>query len=260
LEFGCASIDGLADVVPACKIQVAFYEALGPEGIQTLWETAAHAKAKGLLVISDAKRGDIGSTAEAYARAHLGTQGPDWNAWTGFDADALTVNPYPGMDTLAPYLGYCSGSGKGLFVLVKTSNPGSADFQDLEVPGGALYEHIARALRPLADRYRGDSGLSSVGAVVGATHPEHVRRVREILPDSFLLVPGVGPQGGTAQTAAAAFRRDSQGAIVSASRAILYAFREEPYASRYGEDGFAEAAREAVLDLRRQLREALGGR
>ncbi len=259
-EFGRALIDGLADVVPACKFQIAFYEALGADGIRTLEETVARAKAKGLIVISDAKRGDIESTAEAYARAHLGATSPDADAWTGLDADALTVSPFPGMDTLAPYLAYCRTAGKGLFVLVKTSNPGSADFQDLDVCGEPLYQHIARKLQPLAERYRGHSGLSSIGAVVGATYPEHARRVRQVLPDSFFLVPGIGPQGGTAEAAAAAFRDDGRGALVSASRAVLYAFRDEPYATRFGEDGFVKASREAVLNLAQQVRHALRGR
>lgn len=258
LAFNRAILDALAGRVPVCKPQIAFYEEYGADGIRCYRETIRHAQARGFLVISDAKRGDIGSTAEAYARAHLGGAGDDG---AGFDADALTVNPYLGRDTLQPYLDLGLPLGKGLFVLVKTSNPGSGDLQDLEAgpERRPLYEHVAGMVRQLGEKHRGAGGFTPVGAVVGATYPEQARRLRELMPDALFLVPGYGAQGATAKDAAAAFRKDGLGAVVNSSRGILFAFRQEPYASRFGEAKFAEAAREAALAMAKDLNAALGG-
>jgi orotidine-5'-phosphate decarboxylase len=253
LAFNRALLDALADLVPVCKPQIAFYEEFGSEGLRAYAETIRYARSKGVLVISDAKRGDIGTTAEAYARAHLtGVNG-------ALDADALTVNPYMGADTLAPYLEVGAAQGRGIFVLVKTSNPGSGDLQDLTVNGRPLYEHVAAMVGKLGAPHRGQSGFTSVGAVVGATYPEQARRLRELLPETIFLVPGYGAQGATAKDVAASFRADGLGAVVNSSRGIIFACKQEPYASRFGEARFAEAARAAAEDMAAELRKALGG-
>jgi orotidine-5'-phosphate decarboxylase len=253
LAFNRALLDALADVAPVCKPQIAFYEEHGAEGLRAYAETIRHAQGQGLLVISDAKRGDIGTTAEAYARAHLTAKSG------GFDADALTVNPYLGAETLQPYLDAGSGAGKGIFVLVKTSNPGSGDLQDMPVNGRPLYERVAEMVRKLGAAHRGASGFSAVGAVVGATYPEQARQLREMLPETIFLVPGYGAQGATAKDVAAAFRADGQGAVVNSSRGIIFAYQQEPYAKRYGEAGFAAAARAAAEQMAKELSKALGG-
>jgi len=253
LAFNRALLDALAGLAPVCKPQIAFYEEHGAEGLRAYAETIRYAQGKGLLVISDAKRGDIGTTAEAYARAHL------TGAGGGFDADALTVNPYLGAETLQPYLDAGAARGKGIFVLVKTSNPGSGDLQDLPVNGRPLYEQVAEMVRKLGAAHRGASGFSAVGAVVGATYPEQARRLREMLPETIFLVPGYGAQGATAKDVAAAFRADGLGAVVNSSRGIIFAYQREPYATRYGEARFAEAARAAAEDMASELRRALGG-
>lgn len=261
LAFNKALLDAVADVAPVCKPQIAFYEEFGSEGIRAYEETVRYAKAKGMLVISDAKRGDIGTTAVAYARAHLGGMGIKGGDGTvGFDADALTVNPYMGADTLQPYLDVGAKAGKGIFVLVKTSNPGSGDLQDLQAGGKPIYEHVAAMVNKLGAMCRGSCGLHSVGAVVGATYPEQARRLREAMPEAIFLVPGYGAQGGTAQDAAAAFRPDGLGAVVNASRGIIFAFRQEPYSASHGEAKFAEAARAATQAMAKDLYQALAGR
>jgi orotidine-5'-phosphate decarboxylase len=253
LAFNRALLDALCGLAPVCKPQIAFYEEHGAEGLRAYAETIRYAQGKGLLVISDAKRGDIGTTAEAYARAHLtGTGG-------GFDADALTVNPYLGAETLQPYLDAGAARGRGIFVLVKTSNPGSGDLQDLPVDGRPLYERVAEMVNKLGEAHRGASGFSAVGAVVGATHPEQARRLRELLPETIFLVPGYGAQGATAKDVSAAFRADGLGAVVNSSRGIIFAYKQEPYAARYGEARFAEAARAAAEDMASELSRALGG-
>jgi orotidine-5'-phosphate decarboxylase len=252
VDFNCALIDGLADIVPVCKPQIAFYEEYGAEGIRAFADTVRYAHARGLLVISDAKRGDIGPTAAAYARAHLDP--------AGFDADAMTVNPYMGADTVEPYLELCARLGKGIFLLVKTSNPGSGDVQDLDTGGRPLFERVAEMVARLGAAHVGDSGFSSVGAVVGATYPEQARRLRAMLPDTIFLVPGYGAQGATASGTAAGFRADGLGAVVNSARDLIFAFRREPYASRHGATGFVDAARAAAVKMAEELTEALSKR
>lgn len=251
LRFNCALLDATAERVPICKPQVAFYEQYGADGWRALAETIRYARSKEILVIADAKRGDIGTTAEAYAQAHLtGASG-------ALDADALTVNPYMGADTLKPFLDVCKAHGRGLFVLVKTSNPGSGDLQDLTVDGRPLFERVAAMVGELGKDHVGTSGFSSVGAVVGATYPEQARRLRELLPRTIFLVPGYGAQGGGAADVAPAFRERARGAIVNSSRGIIFAYRSEPYRSTYGEARFAEAARAATEDMAQDLRKVL---
>jgi orotidine-5'-phosphate decarboxylase len=238
-------IDAVADLVPAVKPQLAFFEQYGVAGMQAFENTVLAAKKRGLLVIADGKRNDISSTAEAYANAYLGPTVAGLDA--AFDCDALTVTPYLGRDSLAPFVEACQKHGKGLFVVLKTSNPGSRDFQDqnLETTGRPLYESIASALHELGENLVGESGYSSIGAVIGATFPEEGRRLRELMPRAQILVPGYGAQGGSAKAAAECFNDDGLGAIVSSSRGTTYAFGD-PAISR---DAFVRAVREKTLRM-----------
>lgn len=227
-------IDAVADLVPAVKPQLAFFEQYGVAGMQAFENTVLAARKRGLLVIADGKRNDISSTAEAYANAYLG--GGE------FDCDAMTATPYLGRDSLVPFVEACKKHGKGLFVVLKTSNPGSRDFEDqpLEATGRPLYEKIAGVLNELGSDLVGESGYSSVGAVIGATFPEEGRRLRALMPKALILVPGYGAQGGSAQAAAECFNDDGLGAIVNSSRGITYAFGD-PDISR---DAFVHSVRE----------------
>ncbi len=239
-------IDLVAPLVPAVKPQVAFFEQWGPPGLESLARVIHHAHEAGLLVIVDAKRGDIGSTAAAYAQAYLGPQAP----WPG---DALTVNPYLGPDTLEPFFSLAAEQGRGVFVLVKTSNPQSGAFQDLpaEVP---LHEHVAAFVERQAARTAGTCGYGTVGAVVGATHPEQLARLRQLMPHAWLLVPGLGAQGATADDVAAAFDPGGLGAVVNSSRGIIFAWHRDAYA-HLGADRWEEAVLQAARDTIEQLRQ-----
>lgn len=238
-------IDAVADLVPAVKPQLAFFEQYGVVGMQAFENTVLAAKQRGLLVIADGKRNDIASTAEAYANAYLGPAGMDFDA--GFDCDALTVTPYLGRDSLMPFVEACKQHGKGLFVVLKTSNPGSQDFEDqpLEATGRPLYEKIAGVLNELGHELTGQSGYSSIGAVIGATFPEEGRRLRALMPKALILVPGYGAQGGSAKAAAECFNDDGLGAIVNSSRGITYAFGD-PNISR---EAFVHSVRENTLRM-----------
>ena len=255
IAFNRKLIDATAEVAPVCKPQVAFYEELGWEGLRAYAETIRYAKEKGMLVISDAKRGDIGNTAQAYAKAHL-TAALELDG--GLDADALTVNPYMGRDTLEPFLDVCAKHGRGIFVLVKTSNPGSGDLQDLTAADGKpIRDVVAEMVHALGSKLRGECGLTDVGAVVGATYPEQARQLRRLMPDTIFLIPGYGAQGGTAADAVAGFRADKRGAIVNNSRGIILAYKQAPYATQFGEADFAGAARAATLKMAAELAAAL---
>ncbi len=216
-QFLISYIDLIAKKIPAVKPQAAFFEQLGPKGMQLLFDVSEYARQQGLLVVLDAKRGDIGSTAQAYAQAYLSRDAP---------FDAITINPYLGMDSLSPFLEACQANGKGVFVLVKTSNPGAKDFQDLALKKDvALYEEIATRLQGQCEALVGKSGWSSLGVVVGATYPKEAVRIRQILPQAFFLVPGFGAQGASAQQALSAFEVTSEtytGGVISSSRAIMF--------------------------------------
>jgi orotidine-5'-phosphate decarboxylase len=241
-EFGSRIIDVVAPLVPAVKPNLAFYEAFGFEGCRAFEETVAHAKRKGLIVIADAKRGDIGPTAEAYARA----------VFDVVDADAVTLNPYLGLDSLAPFFARVP-DGKGCFLLVKTSNPSSKDLQDLPLGAGKVYDAVAALVRSWAEPHVGARGWSAVGAVVGATFPEQAAALRAAMPRTPFLLPGYGAQGGKADALRRAFAADGRGAIVNSSRGIIFAFAEEAYRERYGEDRWEEAVRQATLAMRADL-------
>ena len=240
-------IDAVADLVPAVKPQLAFFEQYGVVGMQAFENTVLKAKQRGLLVIADGKRNDISSTAEAYANAYLG---PD-----AFDCDALTVTPYLGRDSLMPFVEACRKHNKGLFVILKTSNPGSKDFEDqpLAATGRPLYEKIGGVLNELGDDLVGASGYSSIGAVIGATFPEEGRRLRALMPKALILVPGYGAQGGSATAAAECFNEDGLGAIVNSSRGITYAFGD-PDISR---EAFVRSVRENTLRMIEEVNAAV---
>lgn len=216
-QFCCEVIDSVADLVPIIKPQAAFFERLGPEGMQCLAEVIRYGAARGLLVLLDGKRGDIGSTAEAYAEAYLGPDSP-WGC------DALTVNPYLGEDTLVPFTERCRATGSGLFVLVKTSNPGSRYLQDLPFDSGHVYDRVAATVEALAAASRGPSGYGAIGAVTGATYPEQLAELRKQMPSAWLLIPGYGAQGAGAAEVRAGFDDRGLGAIVNSSRGVIFAY------------------------------------
>jgi orotidine-5'-phosphate decarboxylase len=244
LDFNRVIIDAVCDLVPAVKPQIAMYERFGSEGISAYEKTCEHAQSKGLIVIGDVKRGDIASTAEAYA-AHLKT----------WPQDAVTLSPYLGGDTLAPFIKVCAELDKAIFVLVKTSNPGSGDLQDLRLESGELvYERVAGLVSDLGKSLIGVSGYSKVGAVVGATWPEQGVSLRKKMPHTFFLVPGYGAQGGKGADLRGFFDKNGRGCVVNSSRGIIAAWQKD---KRYGEGNVGEAAREAVLAMRADLREAL---
>ncbi|MCL2753959.1 MAG: orotidine-5'-phosphate decarboxylase [Defluviitaleaceae bacterium] len=244
LDFNKGIIDAVYDIVPAVKPQIAFYEQQGIAGLQAYIETVAYARQKGMIVIGDIKRGDIASTAQAYADAHIG--GGE------FDVDFATINPYMGGDTMQPWINNCKTHDKGLFVLVKTSNKGSADFQNLAMGGKYLYTIVGENVEKWGAELTGKHGYSAIGAVVGATHPKELADMRKSLPHTFFLVPGYGAQGGTAADIAAAFDKNGIGAIINSSRGIITAYKQEKYA---GLD-FAQAARQAAIDMRDELNKA----
>jgi orotidine-5'-phosphate decarboxylase len=241
-------IDVVAPLVPAVKVQAAFFEELGPAGMAAMLEVIAYAQAQGLLVIVDGKRNDIGSTAVAYARGYLGRGQSAWNA------DALTVSPYLGGDSLAPFVEVANERGAGLFVLVKTSNPGGGMLQDVVSGGQPLYRRVARHVEQLAADGAGACGYGNVGAVVGATYPAQLAELRAAMPHAWFLVPGYGSQGGTAADVAGGFDEGGLGAIVNNSRGILFAYRRPEYAERFGAANWEAATEAATLDMLAQLR------
>ena len=249
-------VDAIADLVPAVKPQIAMYEQFGIPGLIAYKKTVDYCHEKGLLVIGDIKRGDIGSTSSAYAVGHLGRTVVGSKRIAAFDEDFATVNPYLGTDGVKPFLDVCKEEKKGIFVLVKTSNPSSGEFQDRLVDQTPLYELVGDKVVQWGEELMGKN-YSSVGAVIGATYPEMGRRLRERMPRTFILVPGYGAQGGKGADLVPFFDKDGSGAIVNSSRGIIAAYRQEKYAS-FGEEHFADAARQAVMDMALDIRTALG--
>ena len=241
-EFNVNLIDRLSPIIPAVKVQVAYYEMLGIEGMLAFRETLRYAKSKGLITIADVKRNDIGSTAGAYSKAYL----PDGAA---FEADFITVNPYLGVDGITPFLQDCAKYGKGIFVLCKTSNPASGELQDKKLCGGTttLYQRVAKLISTWGKELTGSCGYSSVGAVVGATHPEQAAQIRKTHPGLFFLIPGYGAQGGGAKDIACCFDKNGMGGIVNNSRGILTAYKKYPKLN------YADAAFEAALAMQKDL-------
>ncbi len=244
---------------PAVKPQVAMYEQFGIPGMAAYWRTVRYCQEKGLLVIGDVKRGDIGSTSEAYARAHLGSVTVNGHRCRAFHEDFATVNPYLGTDGIKPFIDVCNEEDRGIFVLVKTSNPSSGEFQDVKTEDGRpMYELVGEKVKEWGEQSM-DGDYSNVGAVVGATYPEQAKRLRALMPHTFILAPGYGAQGATAEDLSGFFNEDGLGAIVNSSRGIIAAYTKEKYA-RFGSEGFAEAARAAAIDMIEDLRGAIAKR
>jgi len=250
-EFNKKIVDAVYDLIPAVKPQIAMYEQFGIPGLMAYKQTVDYCHEKGLLVIGDAKRGDIGSTSTAYAIGHLGKVKIGSTEIAPIDTDFLTINPYMGSDSVVPFVEECKKYDKGLFILVKTSNPSSGEFQDQKVGKKAVYELVGKKV----DEWGAElvkNGYSDVGAVVGATYPEMGEVLREIMPKAYILVPGYGAQGGTAAELKPFFNKDGLGAIVNSSRGIIAAYKQDKYAE-YGAEGFAEAARAAVIDMKNDI-------
>lgn len=259
LEFNRRIIDSLQDIVPAVKPQLAYYEMLGLEGLKTFAETVRYAKSKGMLVIVDGKRNDIGSTAEAYSSAYLGeTFLSEGTAARAFEGDALTVNPYLGIDGVKPFLEDCKRYEKGIFVLVKTSNKSSGQLQDLALADGRrIYETVAQLVEEWGAETTGKYGYSSIGAVVGATYPEQAKVLRRIMKRAYILVPGYGAQGGSAADAAANFNEDGLGAIINASRSIMCAYQSEIWKNTYAPEQFDRACRAEALRMKEDINKSI---
>ena len=257
-QFNKAIIDNIYDIVPAVKPQVAMYEQFGIPGMIAFKKTVDYCHEKDMVVIGDVKRGDIGSTSEAYAVAHLGKVKVGNKEIAAFDEDFATVNPYLGSDGINPFLKVCKEEKKGIFILVKTSNPSSGEFQDRLIDGRPLYEHVGEKVNEWAMQCMGDD-YSYVGAVVGATYPEMGKVLRKVMPKSFILVPGYGAQGGKAEDLVHFFNKDGLGAIVNSSRGIIAAYAKEEYA-KFGEANFADASRQAAIDMINDINGALNKR
>lgn len=255
-EFNKALIDALYDIVPAVKPQAAYYEMYGWQGVKALCDTIAYAKSKGMFVITDGKRNDIGTTMEAYATAHLGSTTVAGESIEAFGADSLTVNGYLGTDGIKPLANICKEQDKGIFVLVKTSNPSSGELQDMKLDTDeTVYEHMGRMCEGWGEELMGEHGYSAVGAVVGATYPEQLKEMREKLSHTFFLVPGYGAQGGGAEDVKYAFDANGLGAIINSSRGIMCAWKNQDGMT---EDDFAAAARNEAIRMRDEILGTIG--
>lgn len=246
-QYNKGIVDAVYDLIPAVKPQVAMYEQFGIPGMIAFKKTVDYCKEKGLVVIGDIKRGDIGSTSTAYAVGHLGKVTVGSKQYYGFDEDFVTVNPYLGSDGVNPFIDVCKEEKKGIFVLVKTSNPSSGEFQDRLIDGRPLYEYVGEKVNEWGSQCMGDT-YSYVGCVVGATYPEMGKILRKIMPKAYILVPGYGAQGGKASDLAPYFNKDGLGAIVNSSRGIICAYKQDKYA-KFGADHYSEASRQAVIDM-----------
>ena len=255
VRFNKKLIDATKAVAGCYKVQIAYYESLGLEGMKAYAETLAAVREAGIPVIADIKRGDIGSTSEAYAVGHLGKVQVGSKSYYGFDEDFVTVNPYLGSDGVNPFIDVCKEEKKGLFILVKTSNPSSGEFQDRIIDGRPLYEWVGEKVAEWGADHMGDS-YSYIGAVVGATYPEMGKVLRKVMPKSYILVPGYGAQGGKGADLVHFFNEDGLGAIVNSSRGIIAAYKQEKYA-KFGAEHFAEASRAAVIDMVEDISTAL---
>ena len=257
-QYNKGIVDAVHDLIPAVKPQIAMYEQFGIPGLIAYKKTVDYCKSKDLVVIGDIKRGDIGSTSAAYAVGHLGQVQVGSRKYAGFDEDFATVNPYLGSDGVKPFMDICKEEKKGIFVLVKTSNPSSGEFQDRVIDGRPLYELVGEKVAQWGDELMGDE-YSYVGAVVGATYPEMGKVLRKIMPKTFILVPGYGAQGGKGADLVHFFNEDGLGAIVNSSRGIIAAYKQEQYA-KFGAENFGDASRAAVETMIADIKGALENR
>ena len=242
-QFNKEIVDATCDLIPSVKPQIAMYEQFGLPGLAAYHKTVKYCQEKGLIVIGDVKRGDIGSTSAAYAAGHIGKVQVGSKTYSGFDTEYITVNPYLGTDGVKPFVDVCNECDRGIFVLVKTSNPSSGEFQDRLIDGRPLYELVAEKVVEWGSASM-DGEYSNVGAVVGATYPEMSKILRKLMPKTYFLVPGYGAQGGTAEDLKYCFNQDGLGAIVNSSRGIIAAYKKDTYAKHFG-----EASRQAVIDM-----------
>ena len=257
-QFNKEIVDKTYDLIPAVKPQIAMYEQFGIPGLEAFKKTVDYCKEKGLVVIGDIKRGDIGSTSAAYAVGHLGHVQVGSKSYAPFDEDCVTVNPYLGSDGVNPFIDICKEENKGLFILVKTSNPSSGEFQDQLVDGRPLYELVGEKVAAWGEAHMGDE-YSYIGAVVGATYPEMGKVLRKVMPKSYILVPGYGAQGGQGKDLVHFFNEDGLGAIVNSSRGIIAAYKQEAYA-KFGAENFGDASRAAVEAMVADISNALNNR
>lgn len=257
-QFNKEIVDKTYDLIPAVKPQIAMYEQFGLPGLAAFKKTVEYCKEKGLVVIGDIKRGDIGSTSAAYAVGHIGKVKVGSKTYAPFDEDFVTVNPYLGSDGVNPFLDVCKEEKKGIFVLVKTSNPSSGEFQDQKIDGRPLYELVGEKVAAWGSEVMGDE-YSYVGAVVGATYPEMGKVLRKVMPKAYILVPGYGAQGGKGKDLVHFFNEDGLGAIVNSSRGIIAAYKQEQYA-KFGAENFGDASRAAVETMIADIKGALENR
>lgn len=253
-EFNKSLIDATYDIIPAVKPQCAFYEMFGIYGMKAFYETCNYAKEKGMIVIADAKRGDIGSTSAGYSNAFLGKTPFAGTTESIYDVDFLTVNPYMGTDCVSPFINDCKKYNKGLFILVKTSNPSSGELQDLKLENGEeVYKRVANLVNKWGNDLIGEKGYSSIAAVVGATYPKQLQELRTICPNTFFLIPGYGAQGGKVQDIALGFDKNGLGGIVNASRSLMCAFKSDLWKNKYSDEQYAEATRAEAIRMRDEL-------
>ena len=258
LEYNKALIDETYDIIPAVKPQIAFYEMFGLEGLKVFKETCDYAKQRGLIVIGDIKRGDIGTTAEGYSNAYLGKTLIGEKHYSIFDIDFVTLNPYLGIDSIKPFIDDCKNYNKGVFILVKTSNKSSSEIQDLVLEDGkTIYEKVGELVHGWGQELIGEYGYSSIGAVVGATHAEQLVSLRKVMPKTYFLIPGYGAQGGKAEDIARSFDNDGLGGIINASRSIITAYKSDLYREQYNEKDFAKASRAEAIRMRDELNKAI---
>ncbi len=258
LEFNRNLIDHVYDIIPAVKPQIAFYEMYGIPGMEAFKETCRYAKEKGMLVIADSKRGDIGSTAQGYANAFLGKTPIGEMQEAIYDVDFVTVNPYMGTDCVKPFVEDCKKYNKGIFALVKTSNPSSGELQDLKLENGKeVYKQVAELVEKWGEELRGGNGYSSVAAVVGATYPEQLKQIRTIAPHTYFLIPGYGAQGGKAKDIALGFDAKGLGGIVNASRSLMCAYQSDRWKEQFKEEEYGKATRAEALRMKEELNEAI---
>ncbi len=254
IEFNKKLIDKTCDIIPAAKVQIAFYEMYGIPGIKAFEETCRYAKEKGMVVIADIKRGDIGSTAQGYSNAFLGKTPIGEKEEAIYDVDFVTVNPYMGTDCVKPFIEDCKKYNKGMFILVKTSNPSSGELQDLKLENGKeVYIQVTELVEKWGKELRGKYGYSSIAAVVGATYPEQLKQIRQAAPHTYFLIPGYGAQGGKANDIALGFDANGLGGIVNASRSLMCAYKSDKWKDKYAEEDYAEATRAEAIRMRDEL-------